>query len=285
MNEELLKQIKITNPDKVIYDNPIVTKLDVIKYYAAVSQRMLPYVKGRVLSIIRCPKGICETCFYKKHPDAYSKGIKPVEVPTNGGGETYFYIDSARGLLFEAQMGTLEFHTWGSKVKKLEKPDMMVFDLDPDKGMSLDRVREGVRNLKSVLDELKLQSFLKTSGGKGYHIVVPLKSSKSWQSFHDFAKDVAQYMENKWQDKYTSNVRKSAREGKIFIDWIRNARGATAVAPYSLRAREGAPVSAPLEWNELDKIAPNGIDMALMLNRIKKADPWDGFFEVDQKLK
>ena len=278
--------IKITSPDKVIFEDPVITKEDVIRYYAQVSERMLPYVSHRIMSIVRCPKGISNSCFYKKHPSPGSQGVVTMPI-TNSNGETedYFYIENASGLISEAQMGTLEFHTWGSRVDNIEKPDIMVFDLDPDEGMALGTVRQGVQDMKNILAELSLASYLKTSGGKGYHVVVPLKPSVSWDLFHDFAKRVAEVMEQKWPDRYTSNVRKAKRTDKIFIDWIRNGRGATSVAPYSLRARKGARVSMPIAWDELDSIAPDGIDMAEALRRIGAPDPWKNFFETHQQLK
>ncbi|NLX63852.1 MAG: DNA ligase D [Clostridiaceae bacterium] len=278
--------VNISNPDKVIFDDPRITKEDVVRYYEKVSERMLPYVERRLLSIVRCPKGVAQTCFYKKHPGPGSRGIITMPV-FNGTGETeeYFYIADKTGLISEAQMGTLEFHTWGSRVDQLEKPDMMVFDLDPDEGMDIEKVRQGVRDLKSILSELSLVSYLKTSGGKGYHVVVPLKPSVSWDTFHDFARKVAEVMEQKWPDRYTSNVRKTKRSGKIFIDWIRNVRGATSIAPYSLRARKGAMVSMPISWDELDTIAPDDIDMEKALMRIHDNDPWKDFFNVEQMLK
>jgi bifunctional non-homologous end joining protein LigD len=182
-------------------------------------------------------------------------------------------------------MGTLEFHTWGSRVDELEKPDIMVFDLDPDEGMELAQVRQGVRDLKGILEELSLVSFLKTSGGKGYHVVVPLIPTVSWEVFHDFAKRIAEVMEGTWPQRYTSNIRKSKRTDKIFIDWIRNGRGATSIAPYSIRARAGAKVSMPIAWDELDTVAPNGVDMPGALLRTQKNDPWENFFAVTQHLK
>ncbi|MGI6084155.1 MAG: DNA ligase D [Acetivibrionales bacterium] len=285
-NSIIIKGIKITSPDKVIFENPEITKADVIRYYEAVSERMLPYVSRRILSIVRCPKGVSEACFYKKHPGPETKGVVTLPL-TNDSGETkeYFYIENVSGLLSEVQMGTLEFHTWGSRVDELEKPDIMVFDLDPDEGMDIERVRQGVRDLRSILTELSLKSYLKTSGGKGYHVVVPLKPSVDWDTFHDFAKGVAEVMENKWPERYTSNVRKTKRKDKIFIDWIRNARGATSIAPYSLRARKGAKVSMPILWEELDKIAPDAISIEEALSRIKNNDPWEDFFSNNQMLK
>ncbi len=285
-NSIIIEGIKITSPNKVMFDDPVITKADVVRYYAKISERMLPYVSHRVLSIVRCPKGISQACFFKKHPGAGSKGVVTIPI-TNSDGETedYFYVDDASGLIYEVQMGTLEFHTWGSRVDQLEKPDVMVFDLDPDEGMELSRIRQGVRDIKSILSELSLNSYLKTSGGKGYHVVVPLKPVADWDVSHDFAKGVAEVMEQKWPDRYTSNVRKAKRSGKIFIDWIRNGRGATSIAPYSIRARKGASVSMPIEWDELDTVAPDGISMADALLRIEGKDPWKGFFENDQMLK
>jgi bifunctional non-homologous end joining protein LigD len=278
--------IKITSPDKVIFTDPEIRKLDVVRYYENVSERMMPYVGNRILSIVRCPRGISEPCFFKKHPGPDNKGIVTIPV-LSGSGENkeYFYIGDILGIISEAQMGTLEFHTWGSRADNLEKPDMMVFDLDPDEGMDLERVRQGVKDIKSILDGLSLVSFLKTSGGKGYHVVIPFKPSVGWETFRDFARKIAEIMEQKWPDRYTSNVRKDKRKNKIFIDWIRNGRGATSIAPYSIRARKGAPVSVPVAWEELDTVQPGGIDMAGALERIGGNDPWKDFFHVEQQLK
>lgn len=285
VSDIIIEGIKITSPDKVMFDDPEIKKVDVIRYYEKVAERMLPYVSHRILSIVRCPKGISQTCFYKKHPGPGSKGIVTTPVSNSRGDtEVYFYIESASGLISEAQMDTLEFHTWGSRVDELEKPDMLVFDLDPDEGMDLTTVRQGVQDLKSVLDELSLNSYLKTSGGKGYHVVVPLKPAGSWDAFRDFAKRIAMVMEQKWPDRYTSNVRKANRKNKIFIDWIRNTRGATSIAPYSIRARKGARVSMPIAWDELNTVTPNGVTMADALLRIGGNDPWRDFFQNDQKL-
>jgi len=276
----VIEGIKITNPDKVVFTNPDITKEDVIRYYAKVAKHMLPYVGHRILTVVRCPRGVANTCFYKKHPGADSKGIVPIPITTGSGStEDYFYIENVSGLIYEAQMGTMEFHTWGSRIDNLEYPDMMVFDLDPDEGMELGRIRQGAKDVRSILEELSLKSYLKTSGGKGYHVVVPFQQAMTWDQFHNFAKQVAQVMEQKWPDRYTSNVRKASRAGKIFIDWIRNGRGATSVAAYSIRAREGAKVSMPISWDELDIVEPDGITMADALLRLNGSDPWEDFFK------
>ncbi len=282
----IINGIKITSPDKVIFDDPEIKKADIAQYYAQISERMMPYVGHRILSIVRCPKGINQSCFYKKHPGPDNKAIVIMPI-ANSNGETadYFYIENVTGLIFEAQMGTLEFHTWGSRVDHLEEPDMMVFDLDPDEQMDLETIRQGVKDVKSLLDELSLVSYLKTSGGKGYHVVVPFQPSVEWDVFYAFARKIAEAMEQKWPDRYTSNVRKNKRANKIFIDWIRNGRGATSIAPYSIRARKGAKVSMPIRWQELDTVAPDGVDMTDALVRIKGDDPWKGFFQTNQRLK
>lgn len=283
----IIEGVKISSPDKVIYEeDPTITKLDVINYYKEVAHRMLPYIENRILSTVRCPKGASNTCFYMKHPGQGSKNVSIIPILNSSQEEKeYFYIEDIKGLISEAQMGTLEFHTWGSRVDSLDNPDIMVFDLDPDEGMDIDRIRQGVKDLKSILMELSLNSYLKTSGGKGYHILVPLQASATWDAFNEFAKTVAQVMESKWPDRYTSNVRIASRKNRIFIDWIRNGRGATSIAPYSLRARKGAKVSMPISWGELETVTPDSVSMIDALSRITRDDPWKDFFQNNQMLK
>lgn len=281
-----IDDIRITSPDKVLFEDTNITKGDVARYYQQIAPRMMPYLQDRVISVVRCPKGIDSACFFKKHPTSDPAGIETIPVvEKDGETEEYYYITSVQGVLGEVQMNTLEFHTWGSRVETLEKPDVMVFDLDPDEGMSIDLIRRGVRDLKGILDQLSLVSYLKTSGGKGYHIVIPFRPAADWDKFHDFAHNIAKSMEAMWPDRYTSNVRKNQRSNRIFIDWLRNGRGATSVAPYSIRAREGAPVSMPIAWEELDTVAPHDITMEMALQRAQKKDPWEGFYDQDQELK
>lgn len=258
----------VSNGDKIVFKNPAITKQEVADYYQSVVLKMLPYIEGRYITIIRCPNGL-SSCFYNRNKDATPK--------------SYIQISSAKEVLEQVQLNALEFHTWGSRVDSIDSPDIMVFDLDPDEGMGIVRVRQGLRDLKQILKELNLTSYLKTSGGKGYHVVVPFKESQSWEVFRDFAKGVAELMEQKWSDRYTTNVRKAARKGKIFIDWIRNTKTSTSVAPYSLRAKEGAPVSMPIAWTQLDTIAPQDINIKNAVKRGK--DPWADFFEVKQRQK
>jgi len=279
----IVQNISVTHPDKVIFSNPKITKLDIALYYEKVAKRMFPFLQHRLISTIRCPKGINGEKFFKKHfQEANSNlGMIPV-INDKGVKRDYYYLKNTSALISEVQMNGYEFHIWGSEVSNLNHPDMLVFDLDPDEGMSLKQIRQGVRDLKSLLDELSLISFLKTSGGKGYHIVVPIHSLKTWKSFRNFAQNIAKFMEEKWPDKYVSNVRKKDRKNKIFIDWIRNTKSATSVAPYSIRTRKGAKVSMPISWKELDKVNPDGISMQEAIQSLTRKDPWENFFQIDQ---
>lgn len=278
-------QITISNPDRVVFKKPKVTKGEIAEYYQKVAKRMLKFVEGRVLSVVRANETI-KTTFYKKHPTCEVVGEKTILIKNDDNEkQPYFYIASEEGILGEVQLGTIEFHTWSSRADSLEKPDMMVFDLDPDKNLSLDKLRQGVKDVRKVLLHLGLKSFLKTSGGKGYHIVVPLEKGVNWNKFYSFAQKVASVLEEKYPDKYTTNIRKANRKGKIFIDYMRNNRGSTSVAPYSLRAREGAKVSMPLAWSELDKVAPDGVDMQEAIKRLSRPDPWRNFYKTKQSIK
>ena len=279
-SKKIVEGVSITNPDKKIFLNPSVTKLDLVKYYQKVFLHMFPYLDHRLLSTIRCPAG---KSFYKKHFENTHNGMKKVLLQRSHDHQRdYYYIRNIEGVIFEVQMNGYEFHLWGSKVKKMNRPDMMVFDLDPDEGLSLQKVREGVRDLKSILDQLGLVSFLKTSGGKGYHVVVPFTSFSSWKSFTRFAYNIANIMEKKWPNKYTTNMSKEARKGKIFVDWLRNKKGSTSVAPYSVRLKKKASVSMPISWRELDKVKPDGICIQDALKRLKRRDPWEMFFLIHQ---
>ncbi len=275
--KKLEKAIEISSPDKILFPKDKITKLDVVKYYLDVSKVMLPYVSDRIISAIRCHDGIEGEKFFKKHPTS-DKNVEIIKYK----GENYFYIKNQSQLVYQVQMGTLEFHTWGSKVKNLKKPDIMVFDLDPDENLPLDKLREAVLKVKSILDELNLTSFLKISGGKGYHIVVPFNKTKDWESFYGFAKNLSLIAESRWKNEFTTNVRKSERKCKIFVDYLRNNIGATCVAPYSLRAREGATVSMPISWKDLNKIKPNEVNIKNYKKYLN--DSWDGFFKVRQEL-
>lgn len=277
----MISGITITHPEKIIFPKEKITKFDIALYYQKIYKRMAPFLNDRIISTIRTPEGVLQEHFFKKHfnNDSLEKIIISAK---NEKRQDYYYIKSIEGLLKEVQQNSFEFHIWGSYAHHYNKPNLLVFDLDPDENMNIQCIRKGVLDLKSILDELHLVSFLKTSGGKGYHVVVPIYSLKNWEQFRDFAKKIAQLMEFKWPDKYTSNVRKTNRKGKIFIDWIRNTKGATSVAPYSIRLRNTVSVSMPISWNELNKIKPNEITLKMAIQRLKRKDPWENFFDVNQ---
>ena len=270
-----MEKIEITNPDKVIYAKPKVSKLDIVNYYESVAKQMLPYIENRLISTIRYPNGAKGNKFYKKHFENLRKFLgKKILKKEKEKQNDYYYIKDINGLISEVQMNSYEFHIWGCKANDLRHADMLVFDLDPDENLSLKKLRDGVKDLKSILDEYKLEAYLKTSGGKGYHIIVPLNPTVTWKNARLIAKNIAKLMEAKWPDKYTSNMKKKKRKGKIFIDWVRNTKGATSVAPYSLRIREKPTVSMPIRWSELDQIKPAEITMEKAIDRINDQDPW-----------
>ncbi len=249
--------IKITNPNKVIFKNPKITKLDIALYYHKIAPKMLPYLQNRLLSTVRLPGGVNTPKFFKKHfnenPYLGKKRIKN----KNGTYETYYFIKDERGLIYEVQLNSFEFHTSATNVKDLNHPNQMIFDLDPDETLNIKAVKQGVKDLKKILDKLNLKSYLKTSGGKGYHIVVPIKEKISWNKFTKIAQSIAEVMEEKYNDKYTSNIRKKYRKNKIFIDWIRNTKNASSVCAYSLRLKDSPSISYPIPFSKLDKTNPD----------------------------
>ena len=270
--------IKITNPDKIIFPKSKITKLELLKYYLEISSQMLPFLENRILSVIRCHDNINGECFFKKHPTTDKNMVEIFKDKK----EEYFFISKTAQLVYQVQMGTVEFHPWASKVQNINKPDTMIFDLDPDEKLPLEKLRENVLKVKSVLDELSLESFLKTSGGKGYHIVVPFKTSKNWKKFYDFSKQVALLCESKWPNDFTTNIKKDQRKGKIFVDYLRNNRASTCVCAYSVRARENAPISFPISWKDINEIKPN--EITIKNYKTFKNKSWKNFFETNQSL-
>ncbi len=249
-------RITVTSRDRILFDESDVTKGDLADYYAAVSGIMLPFAGRRPISLVRCPQGRSRACFFQKH-DAGSFGDAVHQVAIrekNGSTEDYLYVDDADGLVACVQMGTIEFHGWGSSVATLEKPDRLVFDLDPDEGLAFSDTKAAAEHLKTQLAELGLVSFPLLSGGKGVHVVVPLTPDAEWPAVKDFADRFARALAGAEPDRFVATMAKARRKGRIFIDWLRNQRGATAVMPYSARARAGAPVAAPVSWTELRDI-------------------------------
>ena len=251
--------IKISNPERIIDPESGVTKGELAAYYRAVAPLMLPWAASRPLTLVRCPQGRSRKCFFQKH-DAGSFGDHVLKVPIlekNGSREDYLYVENQAGILACVQMGTIEFHGWGSSVEDVEKPDRLVFDIDPDVGLGFEEVKRTAKDLKSYLADMGLQTFPLLSGGKGLHVVVPLTPQAEWPEVKDFAQRFAVALAQAEPDRFTANMAKVKRKGRIFLDYLRNQRGATAIMPFSARAREGAPVSAPITWDELDEM-PGG---------------------------
>jgi bifunctional non-homologous end joining protein LigD len=247
--------IEISSPERVIYPELGLTKKDLADYYSTIEPLIMVDAAKRPITLIRCPGGRIGECFFQKHDKGtFGPDVKQVPIEEKDGHtEDYLYFDDIRGLLACVQMGTVEFHGWGSRVEKVEYPDRLVFDLDPDVGLDFNKVKAAAVRLKGLLEDLGLKSFPLLSGGKGIHVVVPLDASTDWPAVKSFADRFSRAIAEAEPDMFTANIRKVQRKGRIFLDWLRNQRGATAVMPYSARAREGAPVSAPVTWKELDR--------------------------------
>lgn len=277
--------VRFTNPEKVLYPDQGVTKKDLAVYYSRIADWILPYVVDRPLTLVRCPEGQARQCFYQKHIGEHvPKSVRRVDV---GDEEPYGAIGSLEGLLSLVQMGVLEIHIWGSHRDKIEQPDYVVFDLDPDEGLGWDRVVEGALKVRDFLTGLGLKTFLKTTGGKGLHVVLPLTRKLDWDQVKAFTKGVADTIVAAEPSRYTSKLPKASRKGKVFIDYLRNGRGATSIAAYSTRSRPGAPVSAPLFWEELETdVRANTYTVRNLPERLESlpADPWEGFNKVRQSL-
>ncbi|RPF70984.1 DNA ligase D [Aurantiacibacter spongiae] len=249
-------EVEISSRDRVVFPESGQTKGQLADYYETVAPIMLPFLARRPVSLVRCPQGRAKKCFFQKH-DAGSFGQHVHAVPISekdGGTEDYLYVEDGAGILGCVQMGTIEFHGWGSHVADVEKPDRMVFDLDPDEGLDFADVRRAARDIHDRLSDIGLVSFAMLSGGKGVHVVVPLTPGHDWDTHKDFSRRFAEALSLAEPDRFTANMSKAKRKGKIFIDYLRNQRGSTAVMPYSARAREGAPVAVPIAWGELKKM-------------------------------
>ena len=247
----------MTNPDRVMFGEGGPTKLELALYYARVGDWMLPELIERPVSLLRCPTGKSADCFFQRHamagmPDV----IKRIPLREEGSKKRadYLYVEDARGLLALAQFGAVEFHPWGCRVDQPERPDRIVFDLDPDEGLPWREVVSAAHHVADVLRELGLVPFLKTTGGKGLHVVVPIARRHSWPEVRRFCEAFAKQQAQQAPKRFTANMAKRERRGRIYLDYLRNARSATAVGAYSLRARPGVPASTPLAWTELAQL-------------------------------
>jgi bifunctional non-homologous end joining protein LigD len=275
-----------SHPDRILWPDVGITKQGLADFYLENAERIMPHVAGRPLSLVRCPGGVSADCFYAKHAWAgLSEEVRRIET---GKREQSLVVENIAGLLSLVQSNVLEIHPWGSTASDLERPDRLIFDLDPGEETTWSEVIEAAREVRDRLDStLTLESFVKTSGGKGLHVVVPLVPSLEWESAKALCKKLSEIMEADSPSRYVANVSKRQRKGKIFVDYLRNGHGATAVAAYSTRARPGAPVSTPLAWDELsDAVKSDHYRLSNIDRRLAylKNDPWAGFFSTKQRL-
>jgi bifunctional non-homologous end joining protein LigD len=278
-----LSRLEITHPDRILYPDQGITKRELMVYYAKVARWMLPQIVERPLMLVRCPEGAGQQCFHQKHPSrGMPKAVLEVTVQQKKGPEANLMIRDVEGLFGLVQMGALEIHSWGCRSNQLDCPDQLVFDLDPDEGLPWPRVLEAASNLRARLHELGLTGFPRVTGGKGLHIVVPVTPTTEWSAAKAFTKQVAEEMARAEPAKYLAKMTKQLRKGKIFIDYLRNAPGSTAVCSYSSRARAGAPLAVPLAWDELDdKLRPDQFDLKNFDERLEDyEDPWASFDEA-----
>ena len=278
----------LTHPERVVFRSAGYTKGDVAAYYRAVAKWMLPELANRPLSLVRCPGGSDGPCFFQKHhADSLGDDVGSIPLQQKSGVEAYLYVTDVEGVLDLVQMNTLEFHPWGSRIEAPEAPDRLVFDLDPADDVSWPAVVAGAREIRARLKREGLQSFVRLSGGKGLHVVVPIRPASDWDTVRAFCDHFANALAERHPDRYVATMSKAKRGGRIFIDWLRNARGSTSVASWSLRARPGAPVAVPLRWADLCGLpGPGAFDLASAMERAGRlrVDPWAGFAELQQAL-
>lgn len=290
-NEEAveIRGVRLTHPDRVMFPRQGATKRAVAEYFADNAERLLEFVKGRPVSLVRCPSGRDEECFFQKHfTSSTPEHLKSVEIKEKSGKKSpYLVIDSIKGLVAAAQIGALELHVWGARADRIERPERMVFDLDPDTSLGFAAVREAAFEVRERLAAADIESFALLTGGKGVHVIAPLERRAGWSEVKTFAKALAGRLAKDAPDRFVASAPKEKRKGKTFIDWLRNERGATAIAPYSLRARAGAPVATPVTWRELSNIdradAYTLDNIRARLSHLRN-DPWEGYGDVRQSI-
>jgi|TARA_R100000501_G_scaffold13654_5_gene25029 bifunctional non-homologous end joining protein LigD len=282
-------EVAISSPDRVIFPDAGITKGELADYYRNAAPLMLPWAARRPISLVRCPGGRAKQCFFQKHdPGSFGEHVLGVAIrEKDGGTEDYLYVEDEAGLLACVQMGTIEFHGWGARVGDVERPDRMVFDLDPDEGLDFADVRQAALDIRAHLADTGLESFAMLSGGKGVHVVVPLKPDAEWPAVKDFASRFSRALAAAEPERFTATMSKAKRKGRIFIDWLRNQRGATAILPYAVRARENAPVAAPVSWAELPKMDSGAVFTVATFDRLRRragGAALAGWGEADQVL-
>ncbi|MEH6743436.1 DNA ligase D [Hyphomonas sp.] len=284
-----IEGVRITHPDRIVFEQQGATKAEIAEYMSAIANRMLPFLKDHPVSLVRCPAGAGDACFFQKHhtgslPDAIGKTrIRE----RDGEWAEYLILNSSAALVSAAQMGALELHVWGAKTDRLERPDRLVLDLDPDEAVEFNEVKTAAMEVRDVLASAGLTSFALLTGGKGIHVIAPLERRRDWPDVKAAAKGLAEHLARAAPDRYVSVASKAKRKGKIYIDWLRNERGATAICPYSLRARPGAPIATPIAWAELGRIErANQYTLSNILRRLGalKQDPWAAYSDLRQSL-
>jgi len=280
--------VRVSSPDRVLFEELGLTKEALARYYEAVAEALVPDLKGRPLSLVRCPQGPDEGCFYQKHIDrTWSDEIERVTLPESDGEGIYAIANSTAAVVGLVQKGVIELHVWGATTRDIGKPDRMIFDLDPDPAVPWREVMAAARTTRALLSDLGLESFVKTTGGKGLHVAVPLAARHDWDEVKAFSRAVAEAMVADAPALFLAKASKKERAGKIFIDYLRNSPGATAVAAYSVRARKGAPVSTPLQWDELGaRLRPAAFHAGNVARRLQglHTDPWKTFRRTAQSL-
>jgi len=286
-DESVVAGVRLTHPDRVLYPRQGVTKRDLALFYESIADCILPHLEGRPTSLVRCPEGLGKECFYQKHATkGEAEGLRRVKIRERTKVAEYLVVDDLKGLIALVQMGILEIHTWNSHAQALERPDRVVFDLDPGPGVEWPAVVEGARRVKARLEAEGLKSFVKTTGGKGLHVVTPLDPAPGWDEASAFAREVAESLAREEPRSYVAEMSKARRQGRIFVDYLRNYRGATSVAAYSTRARPGAPVSVPVRWDELGPaLRPDAWTVENLGARLKTIeDPWRDYWKTRQAL-
>ena len=272
----------------MLYPEQGLTKIGLAQYYEQVADWILPHLEDRPLTLVRCPEGRGADCFYQKHAkETVPDVIGRVEIPEDQKTAVYMTADSLAAVIGLVQMGVLELHTWGATRDRLDRPDRLIIDLDPDPALPWKSVVEAAQLVRSLLNELGLECFLKTTGGKGLHVVMPLQRVHTWDEVKSFAKALAEHLVRLIPDRFIANMSKRKRKGKIYLDFLRNGKGATAIAAYSTRAKPGAPVSVPLTWDELAvELRSDHFTVANVPDRLKRLrqDPWKDYFTVQQRL-
>lgn len=278
--------VAISSPDRVVYPEIGLTKLELVRYYEAVAPQLLRHLRRRPVTMIRCPDD-WHDCFFQRHIDeaAHYAGVTAVRLPGKDAADPYASVDSVRGLIALVQLGAVEFHGPGVRADRPDSPDRIVMDLDPGAGIEWPEVVRAACGMRDVLAELGLVSFLKTTGGNGLHVVAPIRRTQSGAVIRDFAAALARLFQTTLPDRYTTSVSKARRRGRILVDALRNAPVAVAIEPYAVRARAGAPVALPIDWGEAASVRPEQFTVRTAPEVMRSgADPWATYFEVRQSV-